>query len=227
MIRQTLRSSFGSKVTLNGTDTWFSSTDSAFDITTNLTLGGWFRPTRANNNNICICHSNSEDYELSFSTNNQWQSIYNSGGFKTLLGILSGSNEARWAFVVSTYDGTTYKLYINGAIVASFASTFTIQNTGHLGIGAREGANQRFLGGDIASVFIEKSNVMSSTAIQTEYMLGPGNHVVTANTVGYYLFAGNLNDSSGNGKNLTLNGTTPTYSTLAGTELSRGLRSST
>ena len=66
----------------------------------------------------------------------------------------SASYKDDWFFVVGTYDGTTQKLYIDGSIASSQATSQTISTTTNATIGKQSFADSRYMYGNLANVAI-------------------------------------------------------------------------
>ena len=59
-----------------------------------------------------------------------------------------------WAFAVGTYDGTTAKLYIDGSLASSSATSQTISTTNNATIGKQSFADSQYYDGNLANVAI-------------------------------------------------------------------------
>ncbi len=115
-----------------------------------------------------------------------------------------------WYNVVGTYDGSTLKLYINGALNNSASNILTFSNTGPLYIGTGKDGN--FIG-SIADAQVYNTPLTSNEAAAL-YNEGIGGGPVNTNSlVGWWKLDSNANDYSTNN-----NGGTPSnvvYSSIA------------
>ena len=59
-----------------------------------------------------------------------------------------------WFFVVGTYDGTTQKLYVDGSIASSQATSQTISTTTNATIGKQSFVDSQYMNGNLANVAI-------------------------------------------------------------------------
>jgi hypothetical protein len=59
-----------------------------------------------------------------------------------------------WIYMVASYDGTTQKLYVDGSLVASNATSQTISNTTDARIGAQSYSLANYFNGNLANVAI-------------------------------------------------------------------------
>ncbi|MFA5931464.1 MAG: LamG domain-containing protein [archaeon] len=110
-----------------------------------------------------------------------------------------------WYNVVATYDGSLKKIYLNGVLVDSDSYTKTIiYNTGNVNIGCWTGN----LSGNCFNGYIEEpsiwNRVLSASEISDLYTYQKP--MFQNGLIGLWHLNGNLNDSSGNSNNGTLNG---------------------
>ena len=66
----------------------------------------------------------------------------------------AGSYVNEWVFVTATYDGTTQKLYIDGSLDQSSATSQTINTTTNAKIGVRNYLSGNYFDGNLANVAI-------------------------------------------------------------------------
>ncbi len=179
----------------NGQSSYINVGDSpTLNPTNAITIGAWIDPTTALGP-VIVARRDTSAYSYEFA-------ISNSG---LLLGrINSNANAAQsistippsvWTYVVMTYNGSTIRLYTNGAQVASYAYSNTISSTNIITtIGERNytGA-QAYFNGSISNVQIYNTS-LSQTQIDTLYQEGisalpiPGNSLV-----GWWPLNGNAN----------------------------------
>jgi hypothetical protein len=147
------------------------------------------------------------------------QTIFSSGNTKYVVAYgpnLAVSIESAntfinsWNFITISYDGTTLKLYVNGSVVDSVATTLSQgvsgsypnwsannENTGVEGFGLLNIYDAALTAGDILTLY---NNTKSRFAIVASYDLN--------NLTSYPGTGTTVYDLSGNGKNLTLSNTT-------------------
>jgi len=75
-----------------------------------------------------------------------------------------------WTHLVVSYDGTTARLYVNGALAASAAVAFAPNTSSplRLGAGRTEGAADYYFPGRIDEIALYNT-ALSATRIQTHY----------------------------------------------------------
>lgn len=145
-----------SSLLLDGTGDTVSAPDHAeFDLgSSNWTIDGWFRwnanpasykaliskwNTGANQKSWGIFHSSANNLELLLSANGSTTIVKASAAFTPTLGT--------WYHIAATYDGTTYRLFVDGALVASATTSVALFNaTSGVHIGGQEGATDYFNG---------------------------------------------------------------------------------
>ncbi len=142
----------------------------------------------------------------------------NGGGEHDLYSPTIAFNQ--WYHVVETYDGSTQKLYVNGALISSQALSVTPTATTDFGIGSCIfcGPGQ-FFQGSLANAQIYNT-ALSATQVAQLYGEGiSGAPVVPANIIGWWPLNGNANDYSGNNNNGANNnvGYTASGTTLSST----------
>lgn len=106
----------------------------------------------------------------------------------------------KWYNVVGTYDGSTMRMYINGALYGSTSASvsFTTGNTIYMGEG-----HDGYLNGYISNVQVY-GNALTANQIQYAYTTGIGGApVVLSSLVGWWPLNGNTYDYSGDGLNAT------------------------
>jgi hypothetical protein len=134
----------------------------------------------------------------------------------TAAGVMTAFNNL-WVHVVYTFDGTTHRLYLNGALVASQLDTVNPQITGYL--------NQVYINGfpggttgEVSAIYVDQYNLyrrtLAADEIGTMYNAGGARHGIVNSLICRYEFdelsqgtvASSIVDLSGNGHTLTLTG---------------------
>jgi glucose/arabinose dehydrogenase len=119
---------FGGALSFDGVDDWVTVADSAsLDLTTGVTLEAWVRPTTVNNWRTVIHKetggglayllyaANDVDLPVMYVTTNTGNDIPAPGSSQLPVNT--------WTHLAGTYDGSTIRLYVNGALVGSRAAT--------------------------------------------------------------------------------------------------------
>ena len=97
--------------------------------------------------------------------------MYNQGAGDK--GVSGGSQSTNWTYLVTTYDGTNWNLYVNGALVAKSPDTVGAINFSDpwaIGDGTVDG-NTRFLYGNLSQVALY-TNALTPPRILTHYFIG-------------------------------------------------------
>lgn len=204
---------FGQSVNL-ATDKAFSITDGAtVKPTGSFSVGLWFKVS-----------SSLTFYQLfqSYSTNNGIRVDMGAIAHKARLVINAGStvldgvitiDDGNWHLLVATWDGATYRMFIDSKQDVSSASTTapTYGGTNYVRIGClnSSGSNGSFLSGSLDDVFLLNGTALSADQIKELYegrLVGEGWPQTGLQNL-YHLNSGLLTDYSGNNRHLTLNGT--------------------
>lgn len=168
----------------NGSNTFVSlGNPPALNFTGQITLEAWIKPSATQNSGLAnvISHgvndAGNAEVMLRLTDVGLASARYQVGSWN---GIESGvswpvpvGDYGSWVHLAGTYDGVRWKLFRNGAQVASLVKTVgsVLVNNADWAIGARGAGDARFFTGDIASVAIYNS-ALSPTAIQSHYYVG-------------------------------------------------------
>jgi len=128
--------------------------DTSLDITGNITLSCWVKPTVVGVTRTIFGRDDGTNRNYFFMCNTSNQFNFSCFGL-TDTTVLSSTtfSVGNWYHLMGTYDGARLKLYINGVLETNEASTGTINNTDvSFTIGARESGMDRHWDGYIANV---------------------------------------------------------------------------
>lgn len=162
---------YGKCITFSGTNYIDCGNSTSFDLN-KMTISAWIK---ANNitGDRCIVGKQTA-YLLRFSTAypGKLQFITYDGSWHLSNPTTNRVDDNKWHNVVSTYDGSQLKIYVDGALAgAPVAYTSTISvNTNNLFIGTRTTAGERFLG-SIDEVLIYNKEITASQ-IKANYYAG-------------------------------------------------------
>ena len=161
---------FGNALSFNGTNASVTVADSSsLDLTTGMTIEGWVNPTAVSSFRTFIVKERPGDLVYGLyagSDTNRPQSQVTIGS-PQLLDAPSGIPTGSWSHLAATFDGSTQRLYVNGAQVATRASAGSIlTSTSALKIGGNSIWGEWF-SGLIDEVRIY-NRALSATEIQAD-----------------------------------------------------------
>ena len=165
---------FGSGLNFDGVNDWVTVADSSsLDLTTAMTLEAWILPAVSSNWRTALFKEQPGDvaYSLYSSTNtNVPRSESVIGGTARSVNGTAPLASGVWSHVAATYDGSNYRLFVNGAQVASTTASGSIAvTTGALRIGGNSVWGEWFSGRiDEVRVY---SRALSQAEIQTDMNL--------------------------------------------------------
>jgi len=153
----TVEGKMGAALSFDGVDDHVRIPDSAsLDLTAAISIEAWFKPNRVNyayDQEIVSKHYSA--YELGIAPNTD-EVVFVLSITGTYTGLTSTGADLQvgvWYHVVATYDGSTMKIYVNGAEVGSRSAVGTIDvNDYFLAIGARGGFATKLYEGCIDEV---------------------------------------------------------------------------
>lgn len=207
----------------NGTSSYGQvSSASGLNPTAAITLEAWVKGTGTNRQIL----RKGNQYQLRFTSTGDLQA---STWSATVVrdSLISGVNNGAWHHIVMTYDGTTQRLYVDGAQVDSDAATGAIDTSASdLYVGAISGTSE-FFNGNIDEVAIYPT-ALSAARIRQHYQTAkaiPGrylNEVLADNPNAFWRLKSSttLQDTTSNGHNGTLTGVTTATSVLDQTKIS-------
>ena len=146
--------------------------DPLLDLASQITLSAWIKPSKLGTANVVAKASFVgtiiPGYELNLSSTGKPFVRFNASDTYRVNGATSYPTTGdTWMHLAATYDGSVIRLYVNGALDGSLASTFTISaNDEPLGIGAQSDGNTgRLFQGALDEVRIY-DRALSAGAIQ-------------------------------------------------------------
>ncbi len=153
---------------LNGSSQYITLAD--IDIPTNITVEAWVYPTSTQTSKIISKFSSTNDTQgnLALVSNVPSFSITTGGTIRNATAGAALSNGA-WSHVVGVYNGSTAKLYVNGAEVASVAATGAIAANNFVWtLGRDANASSNYFAGRLDNVKIF-SVALSPSQVTEEY----------------------------------------------------------
>ncbi|MBI2967655.1 MAG: choice-of-anchor D domain-containing protein [Bacteroidetes bacterium] len=206
-----LWSHYGRSIALDGSGDWVGIPDNAtLRLTTNFTLEAWIKPASVTSYMQIISKfpwSSNYSYQMNTTNTGKLRLDLSSNG-TTYSAIVSTASitPGVWTHVAATRNGTTVKLYINGA-----EETFTLSFSGPLfsaatsvDIGRVSGSNNQLFTGQIDEVRIYNRTLTSSEIVNSMNATLTGNET---GLQGYWNFEdGTAVDLSPNTNNGTRNG---------------------
>ncbi len=230
---------FGKALQFNGsTSSVDAGTDSSLSFSNAFTLSTWIMPTNLSAINMALIKNN--EYMLRVNAPGEGNTIscfaYIGGTFEPRISSTNVPSTSAWTQVTCTYDGSNLKLYINGVLNATVARTGSITATSnHLFMTGGPAGNftgyedevkvyNYTLTADEVKIEMNRGSAQilgalgsnssySSNASNQEYCV-PGDTSSCAAPVGRWDFeeksGSNAYDTSANGHDASLTGTTPT-----------------
>ncbi len=146
----------GASLKLDGTDDYVDcGTAASLDITDQVTLSAWVKPTNfANSAYQTFVAKGDHAYVLQHTNTNLLQfCIYDGTWYSANSTAVTSTMNNTWHHVAGTYDGTQLKLFVDGAIAASSLHTGDIDTATHaVNIGRNAEYSSRFFTGEIDEV---------------------------------------------------------------------------
>jgi parallel beta-helix repeat protein len=206
----------GQSFDLDGTDDYVEIANSPALSSQTQTWEGWVRADRAGAYETLATTVPTSGEGLVFKRRNDgtlWFAIGNTGGGEIAMSSTSMAT-GQWYHIAGTYDGSSLKLYINGVLESTVASTRVLSTTQPLRLG-RDGTPVEFFDGQIDE-FTVYSRALSATEIAATYAAGnTGQTVEKSPLVASFRMDGLTTDAI-DGRSMTVNGATLTNSGRVG-----------
>src|SRR6185503_4489683 len=182
---------YGSALVFNGSTARVSVPASpSLNVTTGVTLEAWVYPTASQSGWRTIVQRQADAYLLHASNQNGARRPAAGGTFGGSLRLVSAPTSIptnTWTHLAQTYDGTTLRLYVNGAQVATLAATGLIEtNASPLWIGGNSPYGEYFQGRiDNLRIYNRALTVAElQTDMNTPVAAPPANTAPTISTIG-------------------------------------------
>jgi hypothetical protein len=165
-------------VSLDGSTTYIdlSGGNTALNFGGQIAMEAWVQPSSSNAGGYVMGEGydsakNGDENEMRLNNGNFHSGTYN---FSTGDAAVSGGVETtNWIHLVSTYDGTNWNLYQNGALVAQSADSVGALNfpdPWRIGDGTADGAN-RIMAGNLSQVALY-NHALTPAQVLTHYFIG-------------------------------------------------------
>jgi chitodextrinase len=146
----TTQGKYGNALVFNGTNALVTVPDApSLDLTNAMTLEAWVNPSTALIGWQDVVYKEDDNYYLMGSSSSLGRPAAG-GRFDGAYGEVFGAGQLTantWTHIAATYDGTTLKLYVNGALVSSKAQTGALATSSNaLSIGGDNIYGQYFVG---------------------------------------------------------------------------------
>jgi len=169
----------GSALHFDGTNDWVNlGNPSGLNFSGQITIAAWIKATSTSSTRNIVAHgytsSPKAEVRLRIDAGKYEVASWKGTTYGTSATIPSG-DVGNWVFLVGLYDGTAWKLYRNGSLLASTnASTGAMTVGANWAIGARGTGNGRFFQGDIDEVRIFNTGLSGPqvTKLYESYTLG-------------------------------------------------------
>ena len=162
----------------DGVNDYLKTTNVLVSSPTSLTIGGWFKRNGANGSYATVLHNSTNNtiggssYWFGMTTGTYF--ITGTIGANTGVGWAGGLTDITavvgvWYNVVTTWDGSQVKTYVNGNLKKTYSlSTYTNLTT-PTRVGASADGSGYLVNGDIAHVFVAKNKHYSAAEVLQNY----------------------------------------------------------
>lgn len=156
-----------------------------FDFADGFSVAGWVN-LDANIDSAAMLQNGAttNNCELAFSSTGQIRvSGRSSGGLQTLTSTATLPLR-RWKHVVGSYNGSTFKIYVDGVLVSSSSNSFTVSTpSGNLTLGASLEGTDQFLDGRLHDVRLYNRALADEEAAELYGLVGDWELDETSGTV--------------------------------------------
>ena len=162
-------------MSLDGSTGYLSVADnSALDMTGDLTIEAWVKPTVTNKSMAILQKSSgsaysSWQYRLGVTSGGLWRGTVFIGGTNYTVTAPDPPSTSAWTYLVLTRSGSTLTLYVNGVAVASSTASGAINtSSGILAIGRAGSSSSDYFNGSVDEVAVYPS-ALSPAQIANHY----------------------------------------------------------
>ena len=163
----------------DGVNDYIKTTDVLVSSPSKLTIGGWFRRNGANTTWACPLHHGT-DYSVGGSSffiamqSGNYQLVATIGANTTNIGWGPGStgiyaSQDVWYHVISTWDGSVVKVYVDGVNKATYNLSAYTSLTTPTRVGASADGEGYILNGDVAHVFVAPNTHFTAAEVLQNY----------------------------------------------------------
>ena len=164
----------------DGVNDYIKTTDVLVSSPTSLTIGGWFKRNGNNGSYATVLHQSTDNsignssywFGMVASTNKIVGTIGSNTG--TVGGWGAGLTDVTaavdvWYNVISTWDGSQVKTYVNGVLKKTYNLTTYSNRTTPTRVGASTDGGGYLVNGDIAHVFVAENKHYSAAEVLQNY----------------------------------------------------------
>ena len=162
----------------DGVNDYIKTTDVLVSSPSKLTIGGWFKRNGANGSYATVLHHSSDSSIGSSSfffgmhaTNNQIIGSIGSNAGASWTNGETGVNADQdvWYHVITTWDGSVVKVYVDGVNKATYNLSAYTSLTTPTRVGASADGEGYILNGDVAHVFVAPNTHFTAAEVLQNY----------------------------------------------------------
>jgi hypothetical protein len=164
----------------DGVNDYISTTSVLVSSPTSLTIGGWFKRNGNNGSYATVLHhgANNSIGSSSFFFGMVSGSNLIVGTIGANTGVVGGWSAGQtdvvaavdvWYNVISTWDGSQVKTYVDGVLKRTYNLSFYTNNTTPTRVGASTDGGGYLVNGDIAHVFVAENKHYSAAEVLQNY----------------------------------------------------------